>query len=131
MPTPAEIFAQYNKKSPAEAPQTDNSASINSLARVLFPPKLQGLYYRDQELWLDGYTFSRCRFDNCRLHISTAQFEIDHCVLDVSTVVIYHEPISRIIRLFLSRWDNLQPSLAPLGPIRHEDGTISILNRTE
>ena len=93
-------------------------------------PTATGLYYRDQDIWIDGYRFVRCRFDNCRLHVKSGHFDLDHCVIDSTTRTIYHDPAMKVIRLYLNPYMPLNPEFAAWGPVRNEDGTISILGTT-
>lgn len=121
------IFGPEGKKpASAQAAEKDPTKMLG-LGRLLQYPEATGLYFRDQEVHLDGYKFTRCRFDNCRLIVVSGSFQLDHCVIDPSTVAIFLDPAMKIVRLYLNRWNPLPPDLYPFGPQRNADGTISIM----
>lgn len=73
---------------------------------------------------LDGYTFNRCRFDNCVLQTATGDFELVHSIVD-NCRLQYFDPALRIIKLFTTPY-NFGPEWGGLVADKHDDGTISI-----
>lgn len=89
-------------------------------------PKSERVYYRDEAVWLDGYDFVRCRFDNCTLLVQSGRFEFDHCIIGHDTKIQYFDPALKIVRLFLNAYAPLAESMKSWGAEYHEDGTLSI-----
>jgi hypothetical protein len=83
-------------------------------------------YFRGQPVHLDGYRFEGCRFDNCQIFINSTNFELDHCIVDPSSVVIFGDGLLKIIRLF-NRDAQWPPHLSHWGPLKNTDGTISVV----
>lgn len=92
--------------------------------------KVEGLYYLNKKIVLDGYSFISCRFDNCILSVSTTNFDLSGCIVDDSCRVEYGVELIKIIQLFNSRnpksYEFFEP---PFVPIRNQDGTITIKSR--
>lgn len=113
--------------------RSSNGTQANALTRLLQSPgaelvEITGLYFRDTEIFLEGYRFVRCRFDNCSIRLNSGDFEIDHSVIDESCKVIFGNSLIRVMRLFFNAW-RTQPHtwMKPWLPIDHGDGTISIV----
>lgn len=114
-----------------------NNALIGSALRARLghgaPPPPQSLvqYPVNENLWfnqkvvkLDGWNFSGCRFDGCRLIIETPYFTLKNCYIDDTNVV----ELQGII-LNAAQFINIVPSHAlhrTFHPVRHVDGTVSI-----
>jgi hypothetical protein len=50
------------------------------LARLVeAQPTLEDQWFKDQEVWLDGRTFTRCFFEKCTLRTATGAFFLDDC----------------------------------------------------
>jgi hypothetical protein len=71
---------------PSMAGRLDQSLSYDlldlfqrSLDFLGSPTAIEGRWYNNQEVPLDGFTFVRCRFDNCELIVSKGNFQLDHC----------------------------------------------------
>ena len=62
--------------------QDRDKAAIDSLARALTeaPAPIRGQWYFRQHFYVDGYTFIECRFENCKLISSTANFQFVNCL---------------------------------------------------
>lgn len=121
MATPKEVIDGFIKNK--------NQGSGSNLDHLLAMenPVAERMYFRDQDVWLDGYRFVRCRFDNCTLYIRSGQFEMDHCVIDrSSTKINYFDPARKIVRLFMNAYAPLSANMAGWGPEFHDDGTLSI-----
>lgn len=99
---------------------------LAGLADLLQKPVVNGVWYNGKHIVLDGYKFVQCRFDNCQLHISSPNFELERCFVDPSTRVTYGEAPLRVIRLFNSPYQWFYENMPVFAPTRHEDGTISI-----
>jgi len=89
-------------------------------------PEAKDVWYDRQRIILDGFKFVHCRFDKCHLSLSTANFVLDHCIIDEETVIEYGGDIMKIVQLFTSRYQWAYEHMPGLAPTRHEDGTISI-----
>ncbi len=107
-------------------PPTPSRGLINSL---LSRPEVNGLYYNSKKLTLDGYTFIGCRFDNCTLQVSSSNFDLIRCVIDVSTTIVYGASALKIIQLFNSRYPWAYENLKGFVPTVNADGTITISDR--
>lgn len=89
--------------------------------------EVNGLYFRDKEIHLDGYRFSRCRFDNCKLRLASADFEIDHSVIDPTCRVAYGGRVIRVLQLFFNPWKSAPAEwMTAWIPTVNEDGTVTI-----
>jgi len=101
------------------------------LSGIFGRPHVQGLYYNSKTITLDGYEFVGCRFDNCILRVSSTNFDLKSCVIDAATRIEFGEPVTRIIRLFLGRYQwsyTLFDSW--FTPTRNADGSQTISKRT-
>lgn len=88
-----------------------------------------GLWYADRNITLDGFKFTRCRFDRCSIWYITADFEIEQCFF--SNCTVYHPPAAvKMIRLYHAEWPpSADQYWAAYAPIRNADGTISVHDR--
>ena len=89
--------------------------------------QVNDVWFNDRAVSLDGYNFQSCRFDNCKLHIASANFEMHKCFVDDNTVIFYHGEMVKILRLFNCRYHWIYQKLPYFAPVRHENGTISIV----
>lgn len=103
-----------------------NSPPQNGLLRALGRlPVVEGMYFLDREITLDGYLFRRCRFDKCTLLVYSSNFEIDHCVIDTSCHVKYGPVLVKALRLFTSQY-TWWPDGIGFSVEKNPDGTVSI-----
>ena len=93
---------------------------------LLVMPEVKELWYNGKEVKLDGLKFIGCRFDNCKLHVVSANFELHNCFIDDGTVIHYRGEIVKLIKLFNSRYPWVYESLPNFAPSRNDDGTITI-----
>lgn len=107
----------------AEESKPDISTLIALLSSL--PYKIEGQWYYRQQVYLDGYTFIRCRFDQCDLITSKGSFVIDHCFF-AQCKFIYLDTAARIVRLYNILATEAQRYWPYLTPTSHEDGTISV-----
>ncbi|ELI9011325.1 hypothetical protein RSM41_003873 [Klebsiella aerogenes] len=96
----------------------------------LSPPLMlqhaENLWFNQKDIVLDGWKFSFCRFDKCRIFLSSQHFELINCKIDDQCDIYYRNNTINIIKLFDSRYS--QPFLPPnFSAIRNSDGTISIV----
>lgn len=89
-------------------------------------PEARGLYYKNKIVTLDGYSFKECRFDGCTLVANSANFKLDHCVIDEASFVQFGPQVQKIVQLFTSRYSWLATMVPGLAPVLNPDGTISI-----
>jgi hypothetical protein len=110
-----------------EAAKPKSGLGLNALANLLEKPEAVGLYYRNQVIPLDGYSFRGCRFDGCKLIVSSSNFELIQCVIDDTTSIEYSTSAAKLVRLFLSKYPSVASLLPPyFQPVKHADGTVSI-----
>ena len=101
---------------------------LASLAAALAQkPRVNDVWFNGKTVSLDGYNFQSCRFDNCQLHVASANFEMHHCFVDDNTTITYQGEIVKILRLFNFRYPWVHQKLPYFAPVKHEDGTISII----
>jgi hypothetical protein len=101
--------------------------TLGALAGFAQKPVLAGLYFNHQTFGIDGYKFTKCRFDACRLIVESSNFEFDHCIIDEATLIEYRGDIVRVVKLFNSRYSWAPAMFPAFAPIRHEeDNTFSI-----
>jgi hypothetical protein len=87
------------------------------------PFRVEGQWYNGQAVPLDGYTFVRCRFDNCNLITQKGSFAFEHCVIQ-GGFLFFNGESQKVVRLWnVGRF--LQP-IPSLQPVHNDDGTISI-----
>jgi hypothetical protein len=96
------------------------------LAALSKRPEVKGAWFNAKEFKIDGYKFTGCRFDNCKLHVSSVNFEFENCFIDPHTAIIYNGEIVKIIRLFNSRNSWIYQAAPSFAPVRNPDGTITI-----
>ena len=101
-------------------------AGLATLAVLLQKPEVKDVWYNAKKITLDGYKFSGCRFDNCELHLSSANFEMESCFIDQNTTIFYNGEIVKILKLFNGRYEWAYQTLPGFVPVRNIDGTITI-----
>lgn len=87
-------------------------------------PLVDGLWYNQKVIKLDGWNFEACRFDNCRLIIETPYFTVKNCYIDGSNSVEVQGVLMNAVKFL-----NMTAPMAthPIyQPIRNLDGTVSI-----
>ncbi|MEQ4627640.1 hypothetical protein [Providencia manganoxydans] len=91
---------------------------------------VNGLWYNQKSLHLDGYRFVGCRFDFCNLTISTTRFELIDCYIDGATLTYYSDEVLKVIKLFNSRNQTMYDRAPFFAPIKNNDGTITITGKS-
>ncbi|MCU7805485.1 MAG: hypothetical protein KZQ96_20030 [Candidatus Thiodiazotropha sp. (ex Lucinoma borealis)] len=99
---------------------------LGLLVAALKKPEVKDTWYNGKDIKLDGYKFVRCRFDNCKITISSTDFELENCFIDEKTQIIYSGDIVKPIRLFNSRHDWIYEHAPYFAPTKNSDGTITI-----
>lgn len=100
--------------------------SLLGLPGLLETPTVEGAWYNGQEIKIDGFKFIKCRFDNCRLIVSSTNISLVNCYIDDKTLIIYSGEILKIIRLYNKDNDYLKIHVPGYVPEQNEDGTITI-----
>ena len=99
---------------------------LNLLDALTRRPVLENVWYNDKTVYLDGYNFISCRFDNCKLHIASEHFEMQRCFVDDNTTIFYLGSIIKVLRLFNCKYQWVYSHLPYFAPVQHSDGTITI-----
>jgi len=105
---------------------SETGAPYNALLPIQPPPIVEGLWYHDQIITLDGYIFRNCRFDRCNLVLNTSQFEMQHCHLDEISTLTVAGSIVKPIQIFNRNMRWMRESNSFFMPTLNPDGTISI-----
>ncbi|MES2245233.1 MAG: hypothetical protein V4639_20420 [Pseudomonadota bacterium] len=98
----------------------------NLLASMLYKPEVIGTWYNGKEVKLDGYKFKGCRFDNCKLHVSTTNFVLDSCHIDEQSVIYFGGELIKVIQLFNHKNNWVYVTHPAFAPRKNPDSTISI-----
>ena len=107
---------------------TSQQPNLGALAALLSPSLLYqktNQYFRNQRIYIDGYTFKNCRFDACELVTYKGTFVFEHCVVGDDTIISYGGEALKIVKLFNSKspyWSFFPHIVAQ----RNLDGTFTI-----
>jgi len=82
-----------------QAKQTETPNWFDLISSLAF--QKEGQYFLNQTVYLDDYTFIRCRFDNCTLITNKGTFKFIQCVIAGSQVV-YSQEAYKVVKLFNS-----------------------------
>ncbi len=109
--------------------QNENQSPLSQyyLSQLARRPQLTGIWYNQKDVTLDGFNFVQCRFDNCNLYVSSANFEVHRCFFDDRTKIYYEGDVVKVLRLFNSRNPWVYDNHPFFAPERHENDTISIV----
>jgi len=107
------------------ADQSDQNL-LSGLMALLQKPEVKDMWFNKKEITLDGYRFVSCRFDQCRLFVSSSNFELEQCFISPDTVIVFGPEVVKPIRLFnrLNNW--VYEKIPYFAPVRNQDGTISV-----
>lgn len=95
-------------------------------------PLVEGRWYNNVVLPLDGYHFKSCRFDGCTLTYQTGNFILTQCFLSPITRIIHPVAALRSIKLYNHAAGVVTPSapmpahVIPFAPTYHPNGTLSV-----
>ena len=95
------------------------------LTRLAGGTLIEGRWYKDRTIQIDGYHFKGCRFDDCFLKYNTLDFKFTACAI-VDTYFVPGEPGLLALRSFHVAFPNFDTIWPGLAPVRHPDGTVSI-----
>jgi hypothetical protein len=92
--------------------------------------KIEGQWFYQQTLVIDGYAYVRCRFDNCHIHLRRGDFVLDHCYFGYCTVWFWDDALTaiRLYNIFSTPPDSFPDHIRP---IKHEDGTVTVSKMAE
>jgi hypothetical protein len=95
------------------------------------PPPVQGQWFKDQTLQIDGYVFEGCRFDRCKLVTEFAAFTFKNCYIAPDCSIYFSGPSLKIVRLLLHLLRlqgrvNVLPAEQGLLATSNQDGTFSL-----
>ena len=120
----------------AKAAQSRGSPSplqqlLASLSSPPGPPVIQDRWFRGQTIYIDGYTFERCRFDGCQLVTSMAKFAFRDCFIDPTCRILFDGPALKTAKLLMhdlamKRRVTPQPGEAGIFPPVKPDGTFTV-----
>lgn len=65
------------------------------------PSVIQDRWFKDTTVFIDGYTFERCRFDRCKLTTQLATFVFRQCFISSDSMLYFQGPSLKIARLLM------------------------------
>ena len=101
---------------------TPKTGALNHLSQLLLYQQVQEHWFKNKQVTLDGYHFTRCRFDGCMLYINSAEFLLTSCVIAPDCKVFFGQKVSKILRVYFRE----HPGNGYYAPIAEPDGTITI-----
>lgn len=87
--------------------------------------QIEGKWFYQQDLQLDGFAFIRCRFDNCKLTVRRGDFVLDHCAL-TGNFVWFNDDALTALRFYNIFSNPPQGFPDYIRPQQNADGTISV-----
>ena len=104
----------------------EQGSTLQQLENLFAPKTVEGVWYNQKDVHLDGYDFRNCRFDNCVLHIGSGNFSLVHCYIDDSSTVVFGPLVLPVLKLFNRKTQWFYENAPTFAPTREEDGTITI-----
>ena len=89
-------------------------------------PEVKDIYYHDQTIGIDGYRFVSCRFDRCVLVVSTSNFQLENCFIDVTTTFQIIGDSIRPVRAFNAHNLYVRENFPYFAPEVNASGYITI-----
>src|SRR5262245_30669798 len=83
------------------SPQGDFSSLAAVLASMASPPAIQKRWFKDETLYVDGYTFEDCRFDSCTLITEFATFKFQRCFIGSSCRLYFRGAALKTVQLLM------------------------------
>jgi hypothetical protein len=122
------------EKAVASLSQSPLQSLLNSLSPPPLPPApppIQGRWFKDQTIHVDGFTFERCRFDNCKIVTRFSTFVFRDCFLGPTTTVFFDGPALKAAKLLMFDLVRKGRILAQAGetgifPAVKPDGTVTL-----
>ncbi|WLH27456.1 hypothetical protein [Pseudomonas canadensis] len=115
--------------------QEDSAPQGRKLSTILGispNPVVNNQWFNGQEIKLDGWHFVSCRFDNCRLLLTSTEFSLERCFVDDRTVINYSNELVNVVKLFNFRNDYMRRNFPGFVPDYNIDGTLSVgINKWE
>ena len=131
----ANLWANFQSALPSpttpDVMDLSTSAIYASLLPSVHPPVIQDRWFKDVTIHLDGYTYERCRFDNCKLFTKQAAFVFRQCVISSDCGLYVEGPALKIAQLLmhiLAVKVRITPLPAEQGlfPRQNPDGTFTL-----
>lgn len=89
-------------------------------------PEMKNALFKDKDITLDGWRFTLCKMENCRLHVSSLYFVLDQCRLGDDCTVYYQGESIKLIQLWNARNEFMKTAYPGFAPRKNPNGTISI-----
>jgi hypothetical protein len=94
-------------------------------------PIVEGRWFKDVVVYLDGYVFERCRFDRCQLITEQATFTFRQCVISSDCGVVFSGLALKVARLLMNTLKDkgrveVMPAEQNLLPLITSDGTFTL-----
>ena len=89
-------------------------------------PVVEGRWFKDNTISLDGYHFKRCRFDKCVLRTNIGDFEMTDCFVAQDSYMQFADRGTRQVQLFHIFFPSLDVYWPTFSPRRNPDGTFTI-----
>jgi hypothetical protein len=86
-------------------------------------PQVEGQWFFNQDISLDGYQFVRCRFENCRITVSKGAFRLTNCLFTGCSFSFSGDAIQVVKSFNLTDLTKIPPTLRPL---IYQDRTVTI-----
>ncbi len=109
------------------------SALATILSGITSGPTISDRWFSGTTVYLDGYTFERCRFDSCNLVTERATFSFRDCFISPNCDLYFKGPALKVVQLILHSLglkgrvsQTLSDVLLGLFPTVNNDGTFSI-----
>jgi len=115
---PADLFAPA-----AQAPALgfDLAAILESVAK-----NPRDRVYKNQDVFLDGYTFTNCCFINCVLYTDTGMFVLKSCTVMQDCQILLGPAALRIVKLFNLRFYNQNAPWPVYNAVNEPHGSITL-----
>lgn len=108
------------------AEESEGINALAGLANLWTIPEITGAWYNGKEVKLDGFKFVNCRFDNCTLTLSSNNIELDHCIIDDDSIILYSGDVLKPLRLWNRNTKWIYDNVPTFAPTKNDDGTITI-----
>ena len=86
----------------------------------------QNRVYKDQTVYLDGYTFTNCCFTNCVLYTETGVFALKECLVMHDCRIVFGDSALRIVKLFNFAFGNPNVPWPQYHGSRESNGSVTI-----
>jgi hypothetical protein len=106
---------------------TENREQVQQLLSDLLIT-ISDKVFQNQTIYIDGYRFINCRFENCHLYVRRGTFAFHHCAI-YGGLNLYSDNAQNVIQLFTKNHPGMENDSQLnqlLYPTIHPDGTYSI-----